>query len=99
MQEDTAPTLRTQVCAVTHLESRLDAEEEEMGVSDAKEITRGELDRGLKCDRENDRRGNGQPSMCSSQTQLKQCYTRSGANRLENQPDPEGESRRMLPMI
>ena len=50
MQEHTAPTLRTQVAAVTHLEARLDAEEEEMGVPDAKEISHGELDRGLKCD-------------------------------------------------
>ena len=78
---------------------RLDAEEKEMGVPDAEEIPRCELDRGLKCDRENDRRGNGQAGMSSSQTQLKQCDTRSSTNRLENQPDPEGKSHRMFPLM
>jgi hypothetical protein len=99
MQQHTAPTLRTQVCAVTHLESRLDAEEEEMGVPDANQIPHGDLDEGLKRGRENDRGGNDQASMCSTQTQLKEPYTSSGANRLECQPDPERKSRRMFRLM
>ena len=99
MQEDTAPTLRTQVCAITHLEPWLDAKEEEVGVPDAKEIPHGDLDGGLKCNREDDRGGNHQPGMGSTQADLEDPYTRSDANRLEYQPDPEGKPRGVVPLM
>ena len=99
VEEHSAPTLRTQICAVAHLESRLDAEEEEMGVPDAHEISHGDLDGRLKRDRENDRGDDDQASVCSTQTQLKEPYASSYANRLKCQSGPERESRRMSPLM
>jgi hypothetical protein len=54
MQQQALPAIRSQVCAITHFESRLDAKEEEMGVTDANKSPNRDLDRGLKCNRKND---------------------------------------------
>jgi hypothetical protein len=83
MQEQALPGLRAQVCAVAHLESGLDAEEEEMGVTNAKQRPDGDLDRGLNCNRENDCGRYDQAGVYSSQTCLKHRYTSSNAKRFK----------------
>ena len=99
MQEHTAPTLGTQICAVAHLESGLEAEEEEMGVPDTHQTSHGDLDGGLKGDRENDRGDDDHASVCSTQTQLEEPYADGYANQLKYQSGPERESRRMSPLM